>query len=149
MTASSPPTLDEACAILLQNEDPIVFQQATECLFKALQNVLQHPEEAKYRSLRRSSKGFAEKLRPAKGAVRFLRACGFIERGENDEAAFVLPDEADTEHLVNAKAALKAVVKQHMAVTQRALEAARQRENQEVPACLALASRTAFLCLTP
>ena len=126
--AAAAPTLDQACSLLLQN-DPIVFQTATEALFKVIQNILQQPEEPKFRSLRRTAKGFSEKIATAKGAVRFLKAAGFVEEGGGDDAALALPVAANMEPLVNAKAALKAVVKHRLAVDVKAREEARQQEN--------------------
>ncbi|KAL1510904.1 hypothetical protein AB1Y20_005735 [Prymnesium parvum] len=106
------PSLEEATAILLKNEEPAGFRMTTETLFKIVQNVLQHPGDEAFRRLKRSSKTFETKIAPAKGGVRFLRAVGFCEEGEGEEASLVLraPEEA---RLLEAKAALKECVKQY------------------------------------
>ena len=109
--------------------EQLVFQQATETLFTILQNVLQNPDEPKYRNVRRSTKAFQEKLAHAKGAVRFLRAAGFVEQhAGTDDAAFVL-DEPAPSQLNEAKTTLKAVVKHRFALDLKAKEEARQQEN--------------------
>jgi hypothetical protein len=121
------PTYDEACQLLLQNEDGAVFQAATETLFTLIKNAA--TADPKYRTLRRSAKGFAERVARAKGGVRFLRAAGFVEQGEGDDAALVLPDAVPAEHLAAARAALKAVVRHRQADELRAREAARAADN--------------------
>lgn len=137
--ASTPalPTLDEACALLLQNETP-AFRTSTETLYKIVKNILDQPDEAKFRSLRRNGKAFTENLAHAKGAVRFLRAVGFAEVGAGDDAAYALPASADAALLTNGKAALKAVVKAYAAqeeaqrVEENAAAAVRLRDLQEL-----------------
>jgi len=124
------PTLEEACGLLLQNDDA-VFKVATETLFKICQNLLQHPGDAKFRSLARSSATFSQKIGTAKGAVRFLKAVGFEEEGGSGEgSSLVLPPAAESaEKIAAGKAALKAVLKQHTEVAVRRTEAERQAEN--------------------
>ena len=122
---SHSPTLDEACALLALNAPP-AFRLATETLFRIVQNVVSAPDEEKFRTIRRQSNAFSQQLANAKGAVRFLKACGFVAEGEGDGAAFVLPADTSTELLVRAKAALKALVKQHAAE----VEEARRLENE-------------------
>lgn len=109
---SSRPSLSEAASLLAKNEDPLVFAAATETLFAIVKNVLAHPDEEKYRKLSRNSKAFSSKVACAKGGVRFLKACGFVEEGADAEAALVLPV-PNAELLAEAKAMLKSLVKQH------------------------------------
>ena len=61
--------------------------------------------------------------------VRFLRAVGFVDEGEGDEAALTLPAAADVTLLEGGKAALKACVKERMQEQLRHGEQERQREN--------------------
>ena len=139
MAASSSaarPSLEEACNILLQNEDA-AFTAATEMLFKIVQNIVTHPSEDKYRALKRSNPTFAAKVCSAKGGVRFLKATGFIEQGTGDDATFALPADVDPELLGQAKAALKAVVRHRTQQMSRANEAERMRENAEAAQKLA------------
>ena len=122
--------------MLLQNEDA-VFQAATETLFKLLQNVIAHPTEPKYRTLRRANASFASNVGSAKGGIQLLKAAGFVEQSEGDDAALVLPEGAGTELPTQAKAALKAVVKHRMQQKVREGEAKRAAENAEAAQKLA------------
>ena len=105
----------------------VVFTLATETLFKVVQNLVAHPENPAFRVLKRSSNVFSTKLAPAMGAVRFLRAIGFVEEGTSgaEDAIFTL-GQPDAELLVAAKAMLKAGVKEY----RRREEAARVEENK-------------------
>ena len=105
--SSSKPSLTEAAALLAKNEDPQVFAAATETLFSIVKNAA--TGEEKYRKLQRSGKTFSSKVACAKGGVRFLKACGFVEEGAD---ALVLA-EPSAELLAEAKAMLKSLVKQH------------------------------------
>lgn len=103
-----------------------VFTFAAETLFKIVQNLVAHPEDPAFRVLKRSSNAFSAKLSPAMGAVRFLRAIGFVEEGSSgaEEAIFTV-GQPDAELLLAAKAALKGAVKEY----RRVEEAARVAEN--------------------
>eukprot|EP00966_Prymnesium_polylepis_P172662 3993170-Prymnesium_polylepis.1 len=126
---SARPTISEAVAILLKNDLHVtksgVFREAAELLWKIVTNILQHPDDESMRRLKRSSKAFSAKLAPAKGAVRFLRAVGFEEHGEGDEAALQM-GKPDIKLLEEGKAALKACVKEYA----RLQEEARRIENE-------------------
>lgn len=130
------PTITEAIALLHLN-DGLEFIAATELLFKILQNILKEPEEPKYRTLKRSGTSFQKAVGSAKGGVRFLKACGFVEAGEGNEAILTLPSGASTALLEEGKLALKAAVKQNSA--QRDEE--RRRENEASAEKLALLKR--------
>ena len=121
--ASSKPTLEEAVSILLQNPHgggaarsnqpqalsitqplsmtshpsapAVVFTLATETLFKVVQNLVAHPENPAFRVLKRSSNAFSTKLAPAMGAVRFLRAIGFVEEGTSGCLLYTSPSPRD------------------------------------------------------
>jgi len=123
------PSVEEACNLLVKNEDSLVFQIATEAIFKILQNLLQNPTEEKYRTLRRSNPAFAEKIGKAKGGVRFLKAVGFVEDGAGDAAVLVLPADVDTDHLRKSKAMLKEIAKQRMDEEAKKREAIRVADN--------------------
>ena len=127
-TSAHTAALEEACRILLLN-DSAVFQLATETLYAILKNIVQHPGEDKYRRIRRGAKAFQEKLSNAKGAVRLLKAAGFVEEGEGTEDATFLLADPQSAPLVEAKAILKAVVKHRFEMDYKAKEEARQQEN--------------------
>jgi hypothetical protein len=127
------PTIQEAVG-LLQLNDGLEFVAATEMLFKIIQNIIKDPDEPKYRTLKRSGTAFQKAVGSAKGGARFLKACGFVEAGEGDEATLALPANAPKGLLEEGKAALKAAVKLHAA--QR--DEARRRENEASAEKLAL-----------
>ena len=106
------PGLEEAVAILLQNEAG-PFRVATETLFKLLQNVVSHPDDASYRTLKRSNEAFSNKVASAKGGVRFLRAVGFQASSDDGAEVLTLAATADLEALNRGKLALKDAVKEH------------------------------------
>ena len=124
------PTLEEACGLLLLNEDAPVFTAAAETLFKILQNIVTHPGEAKYRSLSRSSKVFTEKLASAKGAVRFLKAVGFEEEGGSGADGSLVLKAENAEQIAAGKVALKATLAKHTEMTVRRADELRRKENE-------------------
>ncbi|KAG8456926.1 hypothetical protein KFE25_010457 [Diacronema lutheri] len=137
---SSAPSLDEALKLLRANP-PADFFRAAEALFAILKKAAPAPAggsggggggggarlgEAKHRSLNRESHAFAATLAAIKGAVRLLRAAGFVDAA--DGRHLVLPDTADAALVAHARAALKAAV---AAVTQASLQAAASQREQD------------------
>ena len=127
------PTVAEAIELLNLN-DGILFKSATEMLWKIIKNVIDSPQEPKYRSIKRGGTAFANSVGSAKGGVRFLKAVGFVEQeaaasastqAVKGEAMLVLPMDAPMSLLEQGKDALKQAVKQQQA----ALDA--QRQSQE------------------
>jgi len=111
---------------LLKNEEPGVFREGTETLFKVVQNVIANPEDKSKQKLRRTNATFTGKIKPAKGAVRFLRAVGFTEEQQDGEDVLILLN-PDMKLLEEGKAALKASVKEYAKMQ----EEIRRRENEE------------------
>ncbi|KOO25462.1 ankyrin repeat protein [Chrysochromulina tobinii] len=76
-------------------------------LLKVLSNVIEKPDELKYRSLNKTNKNLSQKLFPHQDAVAFLYACGFEESKEGVQ----LPEGADLklvdEALNSVRAALE------------------------------------------
>ena len=65
---------------------------------KYIDNILSHPEENKYRKIRKSNKAFQERVGGLEGTVQFLEGCGFqTSQMEGPEGApedfWVLPSE--------------------------------------------------------
>lgn len=50
-----------------------------ETLCKCLQNIIDHPEEEKYRKIRMSSRVFQDKIAGIEGSLEFLEAAGFVK----------------------------------------------------------------------
>ncbi|VDM26811.1 unnamed protein product [Toxocara canis] len=55
---------------------------ATETLQKYIQNIIENPDQPKFRRIRLANKAFQERVLAAKGGREFLEACGFEERME-------------------------------------------------------------------
>ncbi|XP_035209030.1 UBX domain-containing protein 6-like [Stegodyphus dumicola] len=80
-----------------------------ETLARYLTNILDNPEEEKYRRIRFKNKIFQERVLPLEGAFDFLVSAGFIQEtvksGEEEEEYFVFPKE-NLENLQMLKEAL-------------------------------------------
>lgn len=82
-----------ACLIILNCNTKEKSAACIETLTKYIQNIVQHPDDEKYRKIRQSNRIFCEKVRPCEGALDFLLAAGFIEQTIDDEAFFIYSDE--------------------------------------------------------
>lgn len=74
-----------ACLIILNCNTK---EKATACidtLKKYVENIIQHPDEEKYRKIRMSNRIFCDKVQPVEGAMDFLLGAGFIETTIDDE----------------------------------------------------------------
>ena len=75
-----------------------------ETICKCLKNILEHPNEDKYRSIRCGSKALKEKVLPVTGTELFLSAVGFVQEHRdfqgNEELFYVLDIPAERENIV-------------------------------------------------
>lgn len=78
-----------ACLIILNCNTKEKSATCIETLTKYLQNIIQHPDEEKYRKIRQSNRIFCDKIQVCEGALDFLLAAGFIEQTIDDEAYFI------------------------------------------------------------
>ncbi|EFO24996.2 hypothetical protein LOAG_03490 [Loa loa] len=80
----------------------------SETIQKYLRNLIENPDESRYRRIRVNNKIFQERVSCANGGKEFLLACGFEEKklinNEQQESFLVLPDDkaADTQSLIQA-----------------------------------------------
>lgn len=74
------PTLTPANMVKSLNKDQAKTQCCVDVLVRYLDNILQNPEDEKYRKIKQGNKVFQEKVRPIKGAMEFLLSCGFVEK---------------------------------------------------------------------
>lgn len=81
-------------------------EPAIETICKICQNILQNPEEVKYKSIRLANKAYNERVASVVGGRAFLEAVGFTEKFEGGESFLVFTKESDT-HLVEALEMLK------------------------------------------
>lgn len=82
-----------ACLIILNCNIKEKSTACIETLTKYLDNIIQHPDEEKYRKIRLSNRIFCEKVRPIEGAWDFLLAAGFTEQTLDDEPFLIYSDE--------------------------------------------------------
>ncbi|XP_028393303.1 protein disulfide isomerase-like 2-1 [Dendronephthya gigantea] len=66
---------------LLENS-PDMFDSASQLLLRIANNIVQEPNEPKYRTLKLSTNTFQNKLLPVKGAVECLFAMGFVDNDD-------------------------------------------------------------------
>lgn len=82
-----------ACLIIINCNTK---EKATGCidtLKKYVENIIQHPDEEKYRKIRMSNRIFGEKVQPVEGALDFLLGAGFIEQQIDDEQYLIFADD--------------------------------------------------------
>lgn len=78
--------------------DPEKRSVASETLQKCIKNIIEKPEEPKYRRIRINNKAMQDRVLSAKGGHEFLVACGFEERiekttdGASSETVLVISD---------------------------------------------------------
>lgn len=97
-----------ACLIIYNCNIKDKIEPCVETLIRYLENIINHPEEEKYRKIRKSNRIFCEKVEPAAGALDFLYGCGFKEQTIDDEN-FLLFDLMVEENLENLNAMLDAL----------------------------------------
>lgn len=78
-----------SCLIILNCNTKEKSTACIETLTKYLQNIIQHPDDEKYRKIRQSNRIFCEKVLPCEGALDFLLAAGFIEQTIDEEKFFI------------------------------------------------------------
>lgn len=82
-----------ACLIILNCNTKDKANACIETLKKYVENIIQHPDEEKYRKIRMSNRVFCEKVRPVEGALDFLLGAGFIEQPIDDEQYLIYSDD--------------------------------------------------------
>ncbi|XP_014374255.1 peptide-N(4)-(N-acetyl-beta-glucosaminyl)asparagine amidase [Alligator sinensis] len=90
---SSPPS-SQAVSELCQNARE-AFLEASRLLLTYADNIISHPNEEKYRSIRIGNPAFSTRLLPVRGAVECLFEMGF----EEGETHLIFPKEASIEQL--------------------------------------------------
>ncbi|XP_055677517.1 UBX domain-containing protein 6 [Lutzomyia longipalpis] len=78
-----------ACLIIQNCNTKEKADACVETLTKYLENIINHPDEEKYRKIRMSNRIFSEKVRNVEGSMEFLFAAGFEEQIIDGEAFLV------------------------------------------------------------
>lgn len=86
-----------ACLIILNCNTKEKSSVCIETLSKYLENIIQHPDDEKFRKIRKSNRIFSEKVEPCEGAIDFLLGAGFIEQEIDGEAFYIYSNENDDE----------------------------------------------------
>ncbi|XP_061401310.1 UBX domain-containing protein 6 [Musca vetustissima] len=68
-----------SCLIIQNCNSKEKAEECVQTLCKYLENIINHPNEEKYCSIRMSNRIFSDKVRYVEGALDFLNACGFRE----------------------------------------------------------------------
>lgn len=84
-----------ACLIILNCNTKEKSTACIETLSKYLENIIQHPDEEKYRKIRKSNRIFSERVQPCEGAIDFLLGAGFSEQDIDGEPFLIHSNESD------------------------------------------------------
>lgn len=123
ISTGSPPTLSDAISRLLQNNSPSVYETALTTLDKVLTNIVHHPMEEKYRSVKRQNAAFSRRLGGLVGGHECMLAVGF--RVELDGGVEVYQLHASAEQWPKLLQAKKDI--------EQAVEHAKQQQQQQQP----------------
>lgn len=109
-----------ACLIILNCNVKDKSSACIETLTKYLENIIQHPDDDKYRKIRQSNRVFSEKVRPCEGAVDFLLAAGFAEQEIDGEPFYIYSAESNPNGIDALSELLEAL--QHSEIIQLELD---------------------------
>lgn len=99
-----------ACLIILNCNTKEKSTACIETLSKYLENIIQHPDEEKYRKIRKSNRIFSEKVQPCEGAIDFLLGAGFTEQEIDSEPFLIYSNDNDeTDGIEKLKELLEAL----------------------------------------
>lgn len=82
-----------SCLIIHNCNTKEKAEQCIEMLTKYLENIINHPDEEKYRKIRMSNRIFAEKIQPVEGGCEFLLGAGFQEQEIDGEIFLIYSNE--------------------------------------------------------
>lgn len=91
-----------ACLIIINCNPKEKANACVETLKKYIENIIQHPDEEKYRKIRMSNRIFCEKVQPIEGALDFLLGAGFIEQQIDDEQYLIYTNEDEATDGIHA-----------------------------------------------
>lgn len=91
-----------ACLIILNCNTKEKSTACIDTLSKYLENIIQHPDDEKYRKIRQSNRIFSEKVQPCEGALDFLLGAGFVEQDIDGESFLIYSDESDEANGIDA-----------------------------------------------
>ena len=99
--------MDTSIVSMLADNSDTVMNDAKDILVKLLGNVLNDPNNTKYRAVKLTNKAIEEKLLPAAGAFEILFSVGFEEADDK----LILPLSADLKTIKSFKEAVSNISK--------------------------------------
>ncbi|KAJ0412006.1 hypothetical protein ATCC90586_004552 [Pythium insidiosum] len=94
---------ENGAVFVLLRQEPSRAIAAAETIMKMLKNILQNPQEDKYRRVRLSNANIQAKLVNVRGAVELLLESGFVQRQEDGETFLVMDaDQVSTSRIQSA-----------------------------------------------
>lgn len=84
-----------SCLIIVNCNVKERAEACKDIITKYAENIVSHPEEEKYRKIRKGNKIFIEKVRDVEGALDFLRAAGFVDQTIDEEEFLIWIPEGD------------------------------------------------------
>lgn len=82
-----------ACLIIYNCNPKEKVDACVETLIKCLENIMNNPNEEKYKKIRMNNKMFCEKIKVCEGALEFLNSAGFAEITIDDEPYLIWSEE--------------------------------------------------------
>lgn len=82
-----------ACLIIHNCNSKEKAEQCIETLTKYLENIINHPDDEKYRKIRMSNRIFDDKIKPVEGGCEFLIGAGFQEQEIDGEMFLIFSSE--------------------------------------------------------
>ncbi|CAG0923023.1 unnamed protein product [Notodromas monacha] len=134
------PALTAVLIIFSLNGNQTKVEVCVATLRKYLENILSHPEDPKFRKIRKSNRVFQERVKPLEGADTFLEAAGFenstetLEDGATEDF-YVFPQTADSstfETLIDALGNAEPI-KPELDRGLRVLQPSKASENMNLP----------------
>jgi hypothetical protein len=102
-TVRSVRDLEEAVAVIFQNNFDEDSKVCIVTIMKLLDNLLHQPGNPKVRTIRLGNKAFSNRVGSRVGAIDFLQACGFQYENEQEQNLVLLPEEEQVKHLITAR----------------------------------------------
>jgi len=105
--------VESAAAVLLQANSPNTYLTALTTLDKILENIITHPQEDKYRKVKRENPVFQRKFASLAGSDDLMKSVGFTTLVEESIQYYVLVPSAEAwTRLVTARGQLKTLIDQ-------------------------------------
>ncbi|XP_058462698.1 UBX domain-containing protein 6 [Malaya genurostris] len=82
-----------ACLIIYNCNPKEKVETCVETLIKCLENIINHPNEEKYKKIRMTNRMFCDKIKVCEGALEFLYSAGFAEITIDDEPYLIWSEE--------------------------------------------------------